>query len=46
MIKENDMPSQLSGKKYWKSLDSLSESPAFQEWLERNFQKVLNCWMK
>ena len=37
MIKENDMPHQLSGKKYWKSLDSLSESPAFQEWVGKEF---------
>jgi MoCo/4Fe-4S cofactor protein with predicted Tat translocation signal len=27
----------VSGKKYWKSLDQLEESPQFTEWLEKEF---------
>ena len=27
----------LSGPRYWKSLDDLSETPAFKEWVEREF---------
>ena len=29
--------SELSGPRYWKSLDDLAETPAFTEWLEREF---------
>ena len=30
----------LSGPRYWKSLDDLSETPAFKEWVEREFPAV------
>jgi molybdopterin-containing oxidoreductase family iron-sulfur binding subunit len=29
--------SEFSGPRYWKSLDSLAETPAFKEWVEREF---------
>jgi len=29
--------SELSGPRYWKSLDDLAETPAFNEWVEREF---------
>ncbi len=29
--------SELSGPRYWKSLDDLAETPAFREWMEREF---------
>lgn len=28
---------EMSGQRYWKSLDDLSESPAFKDWLHREF---------
>src|ERR1700732_1363305 len=30
-------PEPLTGKKYWRSLGELSDTPEFQEWLEREF---------
>ncbi|MFN2541321.1 MAG: TAT-variant-translocated molybdopterin oxidoreductase [Chthoniobacterales bacterium] len=30
-------PEPLTGKKYWRSLTELSETPEFREWLEREF---------
>ena len=30
-------PEPESGKKYWRSLDQLAETPEFREWLEREF---------
>src|SRR5438552_7186537 len=30
-------PEPLTGKKYWRSLNELSETPEFREWLEREF---------
>jgi molybdopterin-containing oxidoreductase family iron-sulfur binding subunit len=29
--------SELSGPRYWKSLDDLAETPAFRDWVEREF---------
>ena len=29
--------SEFSGPRYWKSLDDLAETPAFTEWVEREF---------
>ncbi|MFU8848685.1 MAG: TAT-variant-translocated molybdopterin oxidoreductase [Opitutales bacterium] len=29
--------SELSGPRYWKSLDDLAETPAFRDWIEREF---------
>jgi len=29
--------SEFSGPRYWKSLDDLAETPAFQDWMEREF---------
>lgn len=31
-------PSSLTGKKYWRSLDHLADSPQFRAWAEREFQ--------
>src|SRR5215831_19244938 len=28
---------QATGKKYWRSLDALSQKPAFREWVAREF---------
>ncbi len=39
-LKNQDKNSQdvkLSGSKYWRSLDDLSEAPAFKDWLHREF---------
>jgi MoCo/4Fe-4S cofactor protein with predicted Tat translocation signal len=30
-------PEQLTGKRYWRSLDELSDTPEFRGWLEREF---------
>ena len=30
-------PEPLTGKKYWRSLGELSDTPEFREWLEREF---------
>ena len=29
--------SEFSGPRYWKSLDDLAETPAFKDWVEREF---------
>lgn len=31
-------PTSLTGKKYWRSLDQLADTPQFREWAEREFQ--------
>ena len=31
--------SSLTGKKYWRSLDQLSNTPEFRQWVEREFQE-------
>ncbi|MGC4055581.1 MAG: TAT-variant-translocated molybdopterin oxidoreductase [Paludibaculum sp.] len=31
-------PTSLTGKKYWRSLDQLANTPQFREWAEREFQ--------
>ena len=30
-------PESLTGKKYWRSLGELSDTPEFRQWLEREF---------
>jgi MoCo/4Fe-4S cofactor protein with predicted Tat translocation signal len=30
-------PSSATGKQYWRSLDALSQTPAFREWVDREF---------
>ena len=30
-------PEQLTGKRYWRSLGELSDTPEFRGWLEREF---------
>ena len=37
MIKEAEQPNLPSGKEYWKSLDSLAETPGFKDWVSREF---------
>lgn len=37
MIKENNPPELPVGKEYWKSLDSLAETPGFEDWVSREF---------
>lgn len=37
MIKESKQPPFSVGKDYWKSLDSLAETPGFQDWVSREF---------
>ncbi len=37
MIMEKENLSELSGRKYWKSLDDLSGDPAFQSWVANEF---------
>jgi molybdopterin-containing oxidoreductase family iron-sulfur binding subunit len=32
-------PSSLTGKKYWRSLDEMADSPQFREWAQREFQE-------
>jgi molybdopterin-containing oxidoreductase family iron-sulfur binding subunit len=32
-------PSSLTGKKYWRSLDDLADTPQFRQWAEREFQE-------
>lgn len=31
-------PTSLTGKKYWRSLDQLADTPQFRQWAEREFQ--------
>lgn len=33
-----------SGRKYWRSLDELSETPEFQQWVEREFPEGASEW--
>ena len=37
MIKEILDDENLSGKRYWKSLDDLADTPGFKSWVEREF---------
>ena len=37
MIMENNPPELPVGKEYWKSLDSLAETPGFEDWVAREF---------
>ena len=37
MIKEAEQPNLPSGKEYWKSLDSLAETPGFKDWVACEF---------
>jgi len=37
-------PEPESGRKYWKSLDQLAETPEFKEWLEREFPSGASEW--
>ena len=30
-------PEDLTGKRYWRSLDELADTPQFRKWLEREF---------
>ncbi|MGH8101057.1 MAG: TAT-variant-translocated molybdopterin oxidoreductase, partial [Chthoniobacterales bacterium] len=30
-------PEPTNGKRYWRSLEELSDTPEFREWLEREF---------
>jgi molybdopterin-containing oxidoreductase family iron-sulfur binding subunit len=32
------------GRKYWRSLDQLAETPQFQEWVEREFPAGASEW--
>ena len=40
-MKSNDLTQislpQLTGKRYWRSLDELSQTPDFREWVGREF---------
>ncbi len=38
-------PSSLTGKKYWRSLDHLADTPQFREWVAREFQDGANEMM-
>ncbi|HEV2948956.1 MAG TPA: TAT-variant-translocated molybdopterin oxidoreductase [Gemmataceae bacterium] len=38
---ENDLP---PGKRYWRGLEELAESPAFQEWAQREFPEQAAEW--
>ena len=33
-----------SGKKYWRSLDQLAETPEFRQWVEREFPQGASEW--
>ena len=38
-------PEPESGRKYWRSLDELAETPEFRQWLEREFPAgVIKLW--
>ena len=37
MIKEILDDENLSGKRHWKSLDDLADTPGFKSWVEREF---------
>ena len=37
MIKQIEDENLKSGKRYWKSLDDLAETPGFKTWVEREF---------
>ena len=37
MIKQIEDENLSSGKRYWKSLDDLAETPGFKTWVEREF---------
>mgnify|MGYP002262365549 CR=1 FL=1 len=33
-------PSAVTGRRYWRSLDELAETPEFRQWVEREFPEV------
>src|SRR6266571_614350 len=37
-------PEREFGRKYWRSLDELAETPEFQQWLEREFPQGASEW--
>src|SRR5215510_14620392 len=37
-------PEPETGRKYWKSLDQLAETPEFKQWVEREFPKGASEW--
>src|SRR6266478_10116483 len=37
-------PEPESGRKYWRSLDELSETPEFRQWVEREFPPEASEW--
>src|SRR6266568_7390370 len=37
-------PEPESGRKYWRSLDELAETPEFRQWVEREFPPEANEW--
>ena len=37
-------PQPGSGRKYWRSLDELAETPEFRQWLEREFPEGASEW--
>src|SRR5258708_2254446 len=37
-------PEPLSGRKYWRSLDELAETPEFHQWVEREFPEGASEW--
>ena len=44
MIKEAEQPNLPCGKEYWKSLDSLAETPGFKDWVSREFPEGASIW--
>ncbi|HSY42922.1 MAG TPA: TAT-variant-translocated molybdopterin oxidoreductase, partial [Candidatus Acidoferrum sp.] len=37
-------PTQATGRRYWRSLDELADTPEFKEWLHREFPKGASEW--
>jgi molybdopterin-containing oxidoreductase family iron-sulfur binding subunit len=37
-------PGRQSGRKYWRSLDELAETPEFRQWVEREFPEGASEW--
>src|ERR1700756_1700883 len=35
----NNSTSEMTGRRYWRSLDELADTPEFKEWLHREFPK-------
>src|ERR1700739_3906767 len=36
---------EVSGRRYWRSLDELADTPEFKEWLHREFPKGASEWV-